>query len=64
MILVQDVSKLQFDLYTDLTEAAGALNMDRATLRKKLERAPTFYHSNFILVSRDLNIHKSKRGRK
>ena len=62
MILIHETTKHQFDLYTDIKEAAEALGMDRATLRKRLEKYPTFYFDNFVIVTNDLRVHKSRKG--
>ena len=63
MILIADVLMTNYNLYTDIKEAAEVLGMDRATLTRKLKNSSIFFKNN-LMITTNVTIHKSKKGRK
>ena len=60
-IVVFDVARGTFDIYKDVPDAAGHINMPIDTLRYTLERGIRYYNGYFIGYG---DIHKSNRGRR
>ena len=59
-IVAFNVMKHTFDIYKDLSVAAGAIDMSRSTLNARLRKHRVFYTGGFFIGY--ASYHKSTRG--